>query len=203
MKYYSAKLALYNILTVKEQVLKGFGSESKYKVFLDFISGIDYVNDDDIQIPSMKEISSITGIKYPQLSKLIKELYDKLFYDENNDFTFDFKNVEIYFRLHNNDKCVEVKSSKLAYLPRLGEQVSMYFANAKIGVGFFYVDFIDHSFEKDFHKIYIVLRSGLSNTYLKYRRDKAFMEQEITDKQYFHSDDYDIKALLKIGRYQR
>lgn len=203
MKYYSAKLAIYNILTVKEQVLRAFGNESKYKVFLDFITGMDYANDENIEIPSMKEISSITGIKYPQLSKLIKELYDKLFYDENNDFSFNFNNVEVYFRLNYNNRCIEVKCGRLAYLPGLGEQVSMFFVNAKIGLGFFYVDSIDHTFEGDFQKIYIELRPGLSNTYLKYRRDKAFLDKEITDEQYFHSDDYAIKTLLKIGRYRR
>lgn len=203
MKYYSAKSAIYDIIIVKEQVLRVFGNESKYKVLLDFIMAKDYVNDENLKIPSMKEISSITGIKYPLLFKLIRELYDKLFYDENNDFSFDFKNVEVYFRLQYNNQIAEVKCSRLAYLPGLGEQVSMYFASEKIGIGFYYVDIINHTFEGDTQKIYIDLRSGLSNTYLKYRRDKAFMEKEITDKQYFHSDDYDIKALLKIGRYGR
>tara|TARA_R110001583_G_C5580419_1_gene402845 strand:+ start:90 stop:698 length:609 start_codon:yes stop_codon:yes gene_type:complete len=202
MKYYSAKLAIYYILTVKEQVIRVYGNESKYKAFLDFIFARDYAYDENLSIPSMKEIGNAIGMKYPKLFKLIRELYDNLFYDEENDFSFDFKNVEVYFRLQYNNQIAEVKCSRLAYLPRLGEQVSMCFASAKIGEGFFYVDFIDHSFEGDTQKIYITLRSGISNTYIKYRRDKAFMEKEMTDKQYFHSDDYDTKELLKIGRYR-
>ncbi len=203
IKFYSSKLAIYEILTVKEQVLRVFGNESKYKLFLDYISAIDYVNDENLHIPSMKEISSTIGIKYPQLSNLIRELYDKLFYDENNDFSFDFKNVEVYFRLNYNNRRAEVKCSRLAYLPGVGEEVDFSFGQAKIGNSSFYVDFIDHSFEGDTHKIYIELRSGISNTYMKYRRDKAFLENEITADQYFHSDDYDTKELLKMGRYRR
>lgn len=203
MKNYSAKSAIYDILIVKEQVLRVFGNESKYKVLLNFITAKDYVNDENLSIPSMKEIATVTGIKYPHLFKLIRELYDKLFYDEENDFSFDFKNVEVYFRLRYNNKFAEVKCGRLAYLPRLGEQVSVYFANEKVGISFYYVDIINHIFEGDTQKIYMELRSGLANTYLKYRRDKAFMEKEITDKQYFYSDDFDIKALLKIGSNRR
>ncbi|MHB1105618.1 MAG: hypothetical protein ACYCZ2_04570 [Lutibacter sp.] len=204
MKFYSTKRAIIDLLIIKEQVLRAYENESKYKAILDLIFAKDYLNNNDLSIPSMKEISSITGIKYTQVSKLIKELYDKLFtYDENFDFSFDFKNVEIIFYCKYFDYYAQFKCKQLAYLPKFGDQIDISFVNAKVGTSMFFVDQIEHMFEGDAQKIYIRLRAGTYNTYLHYRKHKAIEEGEISSDDYYSASDYDLRKLLKIGRFRR
>ena len=72
LTFYSTKRALIDILIIKPQVIRVFGNEPKYKAILDFIFAKDYLNDDDLKFPTVKEISEILNIKYSQLSKLCK-----------------------------------------------------------------------------------------------------------------------------------
>jgi len=202
LTFYSTKRAIIDLMIIKEQVIRVYGNESKYKVILDFIFAKDYLNDDDLKFPTMKEISETLNIKYSQLSKLIKELYYKLFDDEGLDFVFDFGKVELIFFVHYFDNYAQIKCKKLNYLPIVGDQIGFSFIQAKVGTGMFYVDSIEHTFEGETQRIYITLRSGYYNSYLHYRRQKAIEEREIDRKDFYSMSDYELREELKIGRYR-
>ncbi|NLP58569.1 hypothetical protein [Lutibacter sp. B1] len=121
LTFYSTKRAIIDILIIKEQVIRAFKDEPKYKLFLDLIFAKDYLNDNDLKLPTIKEISETLNIKYSQLSKLIKEMYYKLFDDESLDFIFEFGKVELIFFVRYFDNYAQKKCKKLNYLPRIGD----------------------------------------------------------------------------------
>ena len=61
--FYSTRRAIIDLLIIKEQVINAFGAESKYKPFLDLIFAKDYLNDNELKLPTMKEISETLNIK--------------------------------------------------------------------------------------------------------------------------------------------
>ena len=201
LTFYSTRRAIIDLLIIKEQVINTFGAEPKYKPFLDLIFAKDYLNDNELKLPTMKEISETLNIKYPQLSKLVKELYYKLF-DGEQDFKFEFNKIEVIFFLRYFENYAQIKINNLAHLPRVGEQIDFSFVRAKVGTSMFYVDSIEHTFEGETQRIYITLRSGYYNSYLYYRRQKAIEEREIDRKDYYTMSDYDLREELKIGRYR-
>jgi hypothetical protein len=201
LTFYSTKRAIIDILIIKPQVIRAFGDEPKYKAILDFIFAKDYLNDDDLKLPTMKEISETLNIKYSQLSKLIKELYYKLFDDEELDFKFTFNKVEVIFFVHYFENYAQIKIEKLTYLPRVGDQIDFSFVHSKVGTGIFYVDMIEHTFEDEIQRIYITLRPGYYNSYLHYSRQKAIEERGVDRKDFYSMSDYDLRKELKIGRY--
>jgi hypothetical protein len=201
LTFYSSKRAIIDILIIKEQVVRVFDDDSRYKPFLDLIFAKDYLNDNDLKLPTMKEISGTLNIKYPQLSKLIKELYDKLFDDEELDFVFEFGKVEIIFFVSYFNYYTQIKCKKLAYLPRVGDQIDFSFVQEKVGTGMYYVDRIEHTFEGGTQRIYITLRSGYYNSYLHCRRQKAIEVSENNRKDFHSMSDYELRKELKIGRY--
>ena len=58
-------------------------------------------------------ISETLNIKYPQISKLVKELYYKLFDDEELDFKFEFNKVEEIWNEAEKQKKILIITEKL------------------------------------------------------------------------------------------
>jgi hypothetical protein len=196
IKHYSSKRAIIDILSIKEQVIRAFKDEIKYKPFLDFIFAKDYLNDEDIELPSMKLISESISIKYSELSKLIKELYFRLFDDEVLNFKFDFSEVEIVFFINYLKKSIQFKCERLKYLPRVGEQIDISFIQANLGNWMYYVNKVEHKFEGQKQVVYITLRSGIYNSHLKQCIEQAYLRGEISDKEYFTLEDYEFEDKL-------
>lgn len=59
----SVKRILINSLSVKDQLKMLFNNNTEYATLINFLTEKDYYNDDDIALPSLKEIGSKTGIK--------------------------------------------------------------------------------------------------------------------------------------------
>jgi hypothetical protein len=78
----------------------------------------------------------------------------------------------------------------------------MSFVKAQVGTTMFYVDSIEHSFLGNKQRVIIRLRPGFYNFYLRYKRDEAYEEGEITTQFYYSGDDYDLRKELKIGRFR-
>ncbi len=201
IKHYSSRRAMIDILSIKEQVTRAFKDETKYKSFLDFLFAKDYLNDDELEFPSMKLVSESINLNYTQLSKLIKELYYRLFDDEVLNFKFDFKDVEIVFYIRYFENYAQFSCKKLSYIPRVGEQVNLDFVNAKIGTSMFYVDRVEHSFKSNKQVVYISLKSGLFNQYLFYRKHKAVEYGEIDFNTFYSGNEFDIREAIGLRRY--
>lgn len=196
MRYSSTpKEILYSILSIWPQVSKEFGNKEKYKPLISFLSAKDYYNDYDIPYPKMKEIKSVTGLKSYQLRKQLTEIYDKLFaFDEG--FEFEFNKTTMLVHVEYNKNFGAFNCKPLKYLPRIGENISLRFLKAKIGIDFFYVQDIKHSFEENRHIIDLFLKGGIFNSYWYYRKYKAEELNEINFRDIYDLYDFQIKAKL-------
>jgi hypothetical protein len=195
IKTYSTKRAIIDLMIVKEQVVRLFISNEKYKKFIEFIFDKDYLNDNDLNIPSIKIISLVVGLTPPKTTKLIKELYED-FLEKKLKFT----EVEIIFFMSYFDKHHQVIIEDIKHLPKIGDQIDMSFVNAKIGTGMHYVNKIEHVFENNTQRIYVSLIAGYFNLYFHYRKSKAFESREISSNDYYSGDDYLIREKLKNFR---
>jgi hypothetical protein len=61
----------------------------------------------------------------------------------------------------------------------------------------FYVDKVEHTFEKDVQRIYITLNAGTYSTYFQFRKSKAYAEGEVSINEYY-LDDFDLKRKLNM-----
>lgn len=194
IKTYSTKRAIIDLMIVKEQVIKLFTDNKKYKDFLEFIFAKDYLDDNDLKLPTIKEISKATGLTSNKVTKLIRELYADFLEKE-----LDFSKVEIIYFLSYFRKHLQLNFTKSAYIPRIGEQVDMSFVNAELGTGMFYVDKVEHTFEKNVQRIYITLKAGVYSNYFQFRKSKAYAEGEVSINEYY-LDDFDLKRKLNLLR---
>lgn len=194
IKTYTTKRAIIDLMIVREQVTKLYAENNKYKDFLDFIFAKDYLDDNDLKLPTIKEISKATGLTSNNVTKLIKELYADFL-----DKELEFSKVEVIYQVSYFRKYLQLKFTNTSYLPRIGEQVDLSFVNAELGTGMFYVDKVKHTFENDVQRINITLKAGVYNSYFQFRKSKAFAEGEISINDYY-LDDFDLKRKLNIFR---
>ena len=194
IKTYTTKRAIIDLMIVREQVTKFYADNNKYKDFLEFIFAKDYLDDNDLKLPTIKEISKATGLTSNNVTKLIKELYADFL-----DKELEFSKVEVIYQVSYFRKHLQLKFTNTSYLPRIGEQVDLSFVNAELGTGMFYVDKVKHTFENDVQRISITLKAGVYNSYFQFRKSKAFAEGEISINE-FYLDDFDLKRKLNIHR---
>lgn len=194
IKTYTTKRAIIDLMIVREQVTKLYAENNKYKDFLEFIFAKDYLDDNDLKFPTIKEISKAIGLTSNNVTKLIKELYADFLNEE-----LDFSKVEVIYQVNYFRKYLQLKFTNTNYLPRIGEQVDLSFVKAELGTRMFYVDKIKHTFENDIQRISITLKAGVYNSYFQFRKSKAYAEGEISLNDYY-LDDFDLKSKLDIFR---
>lgn len=91
---------------------------------------------------------------------------------------------------------------KIMNLPRIGENVTIPFLKAKVDTDYFYVDDIRHHFEGNTQRIDIHLLSGSYNSYWYNRKHQAIEENEISFREIYDLYEFQLKKLLRIGRYK-
>mgnify|MGYP001953869899 CR=1 FL=1 len=182
-------------MIVEEQVIRIFKNNEKYKNLIQFIFSKDFLNNHDIKLPTIKDISNSIGLSSTKVTKLIKELYDEFFESK-----LTFSKVEIIYYIKYLDNYLQLEFSDLKFIPRVGEQINIDFIKAKIGTGMFYVDKVSHTFENDVQRIYITLRSGLFNSYFHFKKSKAYEQREISFDDYYSGDDYQIREKIRHFR---
>ena len=192
-KNISVKRILLDILSIKEQVIVAFNGVSKYEILLTFLTAKDYYNDDDLPIPTLKEIERHTGLKTSQLRTQLKNIYKELF-----DHTFSFKKVEIIFDVEYFKRYGYFKCNELTYLPKIGENITIPFLKAKVGTDYFYVEDIRHYFDGQKQTIDIQLKGGYFNSYWYYRKHKAYEMGDLGRGADYHLYEYEIKEKLGL-----
>ena len=141
----SIKQVLLDLLSIWQQVQDHFKENNKYDTIIKILSEKDYYNDDDLYIPNLTQISKQTGIKSHILRKLLKEMYDELF-DFDKGRTLEFYKTEIWFNLEYFKRYACYRTHELAYMPRIGENITVPLLRAKVGTDSFYVQNIRHQF---------------------------------------------------------
>lgn len=195
MKVYSTKRAIIDLLTVQEQVTRVFNGSEKYRRFIDFIFSKDYLGDNNLKIPTIKEISTEIDLSNTKVTKLIRDLYDELF-----DNKFIFNKTEVIFHVKRFDYYVFLECNDLKYIPRVGDEIHLPFVKAKTDCDIYYVERIEHSFAKNLHRININLKGGFYNQYFHYEKNKAYENGKISFDDFYFSEDYIIRNKLKFSK---
>ena len=193
----STKRIIYNLLNVKDQVLEHFKGEERYQKLLIYLTEKDYLNDNNISLPTFKEIEQHTGIKTYHIRKQLNDMYAELF-DMEKDFQFNFNKCVIYFNIKYLDNYTAIKCKNLTHLPRIGENIDLPFVKAKVGCDFFYVDDIRHGFNEKKQTIDIFLKCGMFNSFWHHRLHEAKEKRELPFQEFYELSDYELKKRLGL-----
>ncbi|ALJ05186.1 hypothetical protein APS56_08640 [Pseudalgibacter alginicilyticus] len=193
----AAKRAFLDLLFIKNQVHKLLGNDEKYRKLIAFMMSNDFLESDE-PLPSLKSMESSLNMKAHKLRKLITDLYNELFSYELK-HGLKFNKLEIYFDLH----CFEgqfgyFKCTDLAYIPRVGENMTIPFLKAKVGTDYFYVYSIRHTLENDVQRIDIRLNSGFFNQYFHFEKHKAYELGRISLGDLFRKHDLNLKDKMEL-----
>lgn len=82
------------------------------------------------------------------------------------------------------------------HLPRIGENITLDFLKAKVGINFFYVEDIRYEFVLQKQIVFLMLKGGTYNSYWYHRKHKALELREIGFMDDFKLNDYEIKKIL-------
>lgn len=196
---YSTKDVLYDISSMREYAKQLIGSNKEYEEFLKFILTQDYYNDDDLPLPTIKELEKETGFKYQTIRKFVQNIYSDLYNAQQEDkIDFCIKNIEYTFYMRYFDKSASVTVKNLPVLPRVGEEIDIPFFRTMVGTTSFYVDTIYHDLTDQRQKITIYLKPGSFNHYWKIRKDEAILKGQISRDEYWDHMDYDAKERLNL-----
>ncbi|WP_242203248.1 hypothetical protein [Aestuariivivens insulae] len=190
----SVRRIMLDLLYIKEQVKEKFKDNKNYMEILNYLDKEDYL-DDDIPLPSFKQIEQDTRIKSYHIRKRLIDMYNILF-SSDEDVELDFKSSEIYFYLQNNKEYASFKCKKLNYIPRIGENMDLPFIKEKVGCDYFYVDDIRHYYYSRKQTIYIYLKSGMFNSYWYTRLHEAEEKKELPFKDFYNLSDWELKRRL-------
>ena len=163
---------------LKGLIEKKFYSEKNERLTIKAIST-------DLKIETGKVVKWLTAI-YKDIFEL-NESKPELFYDNAISVTL--------FMRHYDD--VETFRISLPALPREYEMFRFYFAKAKVGTDYFWVQHVEHSIENDRCEICIWLRGGMVNKYREFLFEKAKFYDSIDFMDAFNMADFEIDNELK------
>lgn len=187
---------ILSILSVKTQLYKHFNTHEEYQPILNHLMNKDFLEDDNLKLPSIKSIEQATGIKYYQVRKRLNTLYESMFKEEDA-LVLDFNKIEyIFFAKHYKAQTFKVKNLK--HLPKVGDNIDLPFLRGKLKTDSFYVDSIMHKFLGETQIIYIFLTSGHSNPYWKIRKAEAEMKGELSFNDIINLSDFELKRKLGL-----
>lgn len=125
---------------------------------------------------TIKRISVDFGIDTGKVTKWIKEIYEQIF-ELNSDKPELFQNtgIKVYMYIKHYDSSCIIYTS-LQVLPRESETVKFPFAEAKVGIDFFWVQKVEHEIEDDTVLVTLWLVGGFINKYREFALDKALFQ---------------------------
>lgn len=191
----SVKRMLIDLIDILPQANAYAKESGKYKEILRFLNSNNYYLNEDMPMPTYKEISNETGLSVEKIRKQIKNLYLDLV-DSYNGYSFDFSNIEIVFTAVFLGNFVSIKTKELHVIPRVGESVDVTFFKGKIDATMFYVKEVRHTFINNQHIVDIRLNTGLYNKYSHFRLDKALATGEVGRMEIINSSEFEILRSL-------
>lgn len=160
--------------------------------------------DDDLPIPTLKELCSETGISYGKIRKQIREIYSDLIWGDEVEprITYSFSKITYGFSIKGfyKGRSLYLEIENLPVLPRIGEEIEIPYFEAYLNATQFHVDNIKHSFSSTRQEVIIYLKPGKYNLFWHYRKDQAEEEREVPIQDIYFLEDYELKKKLGIGR---
>src|ERR1700752_2760866 len=124
-----------------------------------------FLKDDDLRLPTIKEVSQQLGIDASKISKYLKMIYEDI-----HDLNFDEPHL---FKKEGQVLCTVLFKYLGAYgsfrlgldiIPRIGERFYFYFIKAKLGGSGYNVTEIYHDVDYNGHSVTISLSASTPNT---------------------------------------
>lgn len=200
-KTLSSKGVLLDISSMRGFASQLLGKGKRYEALLRLIIEKDYYNDNDLPLPSLKELQERLGLKYALVRKHLFEIYDDLLDHQENSIDFSIKSVEYVFGMWYFDNYVSLVINQLPVMPRVGEQMWIPYFKEKVGTNLFFVDSVHHYFNDTKQSISISLSPGSYNSFWAIRKDEAYLKGEISSNEYFTSKDDNAKKKLGYKRW--
>lgn len=180
-----------------EQLL---GKGKDYEDLLKFLLSKDYYYDENISLPTLKELQEELGIAYPLLRKQLSRIYEDIMNYEENGLDFSINEVEYILSIHYFENYISFKLNHLPVVPRVGEQMHIPFFRAGIGMSSFYVSSINHYLDDKKQSIHLTLKVGTYNQAWHFRKDEAYLKGEVSLKEYYSNNDFELVEKLGFVR---
>lgn len=147
----SSKQILLDIGSMIYRAQKLLTEEHEYNALLKAILKIKYYFDEYEHLPTLKELSADTGIKYNKVRKQIREIYDDLLFGYDKESSqgspFIFKEITYSFSVKGFSRShIYFEVTQLPVVPRVGEEIQLPFFQAYLNTSRFHVESICHWF---------------------------------------------------------
>ena len=192
----SSQQMLLDICSMVSRAKDLLKEEKSYHTLLNAITNIGYCYDDTQHLPSLKELSAQTELKYDLVRRQLRQIYKDLLPDVEKAMPFHFIKVLYTFHLKGWTRSIWFDADTLPVVPRVGENINVPFFKAYVGTDYFYVAEINHTLQDTHQLIDIMLKQGRYNSYWHFRKDQAAEEGEIGFSEYVSEDDYTLKKKL-------
>lgn len=200
----STRQIILDIGSMQSQAKILYSKGHKYSRLLEVLIEISFYYDEDIPVPTLKDLSALTGIKYQKLRKQISEIYNELIfsYQEDKPLKFSFKKITYCFSARGirKDQYAYFESDSLPIIPSLGDAVNMPFFRAFVGTASFYVDKVYHSFTDERQEVHISLVAGSFNPYWYFRKHEAVEKGEVGIHDFYDLEEWQLKRKLGLDK---
>lgn len=197
----SSNQMILDIASMRSQAQKLENREVDYNSVLQAIIKDDIYYDDDLEIPSIKQLGLQLNLSYDKVRRYIRKIYDDLTSEDGCKLPFEFKEVEFSIGVNGFNGYVHFIAKSLPMVPRVGESFCVPYFKAILGTDHFFVETIQHYLEDQRQVVHIQLKAGFYNAYWHYRKDKALEEGEIGFTDIYNKSEFQLKQMLGVKRY--
>lgn len=205
----SSREMLLDISAMRERSKTLLNQGKEYDQLLRYLISLNYFYDEEVRLPSIREISEATGIEYSKVRKYIRQIYVDLVlrhYVNEDEFnaSFSFGSVRYTVSISGRDgRYMYMEVDELPVIPRVGENVEIPYFKAYLDDRNFHVKSIEHRLNDRGQEIHISVRPGRFNIYFDYLKEKAYEKGDLSIHDYFDLDDWAISGKLRIGMWGR
>jgi hypothetical protein len=195
----SPKGMILDICSMRSRAKKLLINEPEYASLLRVITAEDYYNDEELKIPSVKDLAAEAEISYSVARRQLGVIYDHLCsYDEKLDFPFNFPVSRILISINGIYGHRTITASSLPYIPRRGKVIQIPYFKELTGTDYYHVDEVYHEFLDGVQEVCISLKYGSYNSYMRLRRDQAKATREVSWHDGTMKSDDELKELLNL-----
>ena len=195
----SPKGMILDICSMRSRAQKLLTLNPEYAALLNTITAKDYYNDDELKIPTVKDLAADAEISYGVARRQLGVIYDHLCsYEEHLDFPFDFHESTVLISINGiyGHRTITVRG--MPHIPRKGEMFQVPYFKELTGTDYYHVDEIYHELMDGKQQVFISLKYGSYDSYWKLRKDQARATREISWHDASMKSDDELKEMLNL-----
>jgi hypothetical protein len=177
-------------------------NNKSYKALADWlVTNGKFIRNDEIKLPTIKEISSLLGIDQTKLTKYFKLIYDDIF-ELNLSQPHLFKRegqILCYMSFTYFEQCCTF-SIGMDAVPRIGEHLEFFFIRAKLGCSGYYIHNLYHDIECTGHSVMISFSAEAPNNYFNLLKEKAYLNNAISFRDLINKESELKETLIRLYR---